>query len=255
MSRGCYLSTIFLGTILVDLVVLLLTYLIPLSFNLWQYILAFILMIVPSSEVVISLLNWFIAKVTPVSFIPKMDYSKGIPESERTIVVIPAILGNSKSAIDLLKKLEIYYLANRDKNIFFALLGDLCDSNNESETQDNAINEEGIKFVNKLNKKYAKDGEDRFFFFNKRELYNESEKVYMGYERKRGKLMEFMALIRGSEETTYNIISSDIDSLKSAKYIITLDSDTFLPIGSAKKLLSAMSHVLNNPYIENNSLY
>lgn len=254
MSRGCYLSTIFLGTILVDLVVLLLTYLIPLSFNLWQYILAFILMIVPSSEVVISLLNWFIAKVTPVSFIPKMDYSKGIPESERTIVVIPAILGNSKSAIDLLKKLEIYYLANRDKNIFFALLGDLCDSNNESETQDNAINEEGIKFVNKLNKKYAKDGEDRFFFFNRKRLYNESEKVYMGYERKRGKLMEFMALIRGSEETTYNIISSDIDSLKSAKYIITLDSDTFLPIGSAKKLISAMSHVLNNPYIENNSV-
>ena len=68
----------------------------------------------------------------------------------------------------------------------------------------------------------------------------------MGYERKRGKLMEFMALIRGSEKTTYNIISSDIESLKSAKYLITLDSDTFLPIGSAKKLISAMSHVLNN---------
>ena len=72
----------------------------------------------------------------------------------------------------------------------------------------------------------------------------------MGYERKRGKLMEFMALIRGSEKTTYNIISSDIESLKSAKYIITLDSDTFLPIGSAKNLIGAMGHILNTPYIE-----
>ncbi|MDZ4957419.1 hypothetical protein GNF51_16930, partial [Clostridium perfringens] len=71
------------------------------------------------------------------------------------------------------------------------------------------------------------------------------------YERKRGKLMEFMALIRGSNKTTYNIISGNIDSLKSAKYIITLDSDTFLPIGAAKKLLGAMSHTLNTPYIEN----
>lgn len=250
MSKATYLSTIFLGTILIDLVVLLLTYLIPLNFSIGQYILAFILMIIPSSEVVISLLNWFIAKVTPVSFIPKMDYSEGVPDSERTIVVIPAILSNSKNVIELLKKLEIYYLANRDKNIFFALLGDLSDSSNENEPQDKAINDEGIRFVNKLNKKYVKDEEDRFFFLNRKRLYNDSEGVYMGYERKRGKLMEFMALIRGSEKTTYNIISSDIESLKSAKYIITLDSDTFLPIGSAKKLIGAMGHILNTPYIE-----
>ncbi|MDU2680407.1 MULTISPECIES: GH36-type glycosyl hydrolase domain-containing protein [Clostridium] len=250
MSKATYLSTIFLGTILIDLVVLLLTYLIPLNFSIGQYILAFILMIIPSSEVVISLLNWFIAKVTPVSFIPRMDYSEGVPDSERTIVVIPAILSNSKNVIELLKKLEIYYLANRDKNIFFALLGDLSDSSNENEPQDKAINDEGIRFVNKLNKKYVKDEEDRFFFLNRKRLYNDSEGVYMGYERKRGKLMEFMALIRGSEKTTYNIISSDIESLKSAKYIITLDSDTFLPIGSAKKLIGAMGHILNTPYIE-----
>jgi cyclic beta-1,2-glucan synthetase len=251
ISRATYLSTIFFGTMLVDLVVLLLTYLIPLNFNIGQYILAFILMIIPSSEVVISLFNWFIAKVTPVSFIPKMNYSKGVPESQRTIVVIPAILSSGKGAVELLKKLEIYYLANRDKNIFFALLGDLCDSNNESEPLDKSINDEAIKFTKELNKKYSIDGEDRFFFFNRKRLYNKAEGVFMGYERKRGKLMEFMALVRGSEETTYNVLSSKIDSLKSAKYIITLDSDTFLPIGAAKKLIGAMSHILNTPCTEN----
>ena len=76
----------------------------------------------------------------------------------------------------------------------------------------------------------------------------------MGYERKRGKLMEFMALIKGIKKTSYNIISSNIEVLRDAKYIITLDSDTFLPIGSANKMISAMSHILNRPYIEGNSV-
>ncbi len=250
-----YILSIILGTILVDLVILLLTYFIPLSFSLGQYIFAFILMLIPSSEVVISLYNWFIAKITKVSFIPKMDYSKGIPEEDKTIVVIPCIFSNGSDVINLLKRLEVYYLANRDKNIYFALLGDLFDSNNENEDIDKDINEEGLRFINKLNEKYSKeDSNTRFFFLNRKRLFNPSEGIYMGYERKRGKLMEFMALIKGNKKTSYNIISSNIEVLRDAKYIITLDSDTFLPIGSANKMISAMSHILNRPYIEGNSV-
>lgn len=250
MSEFSYLSFIFLGTIIINLAILVLTYLIPLNFTTGQYILAFVLMIIPSSEVVISLLNWFVAKEFPVGFIPKMDYTKEIPESERTIVVIPSILGSGKAVVELVKKLEIYYLANRDKNIFFALLGDFNDSENENEDLDKSINDEGIKAVKRLNQKYSKNQQDIFYFLNRKRVYNMSEGVYMGYERKRGKLMEFMALIRGNNKTTYNVISSDIGLLKYAKYIITLDSDTFLPIGSAKKLIGAMGHVLNKPYVE-----
>lgn len=250
LSETSYILAILIGTVLLDLLILLITYLVPLSFTTNQYILAFILMLIPSSEVVISLYNWFIAKVTEVSFIPKMDYSKGVPYEDKTIVVIPAILSNPKEAVTLLKRLEIYYLANRDKNIFFALLGDLYDSKNQEENDDKLINDEALKVVNELNLKYANEDTPRFYFFNRQRLYNPKEEIFMGYERKRGKLMEFMALIKGDKETSYNVISSDTQNIKDIKYMITLDSDTLLPIGSAKKLISAMSHVLNRPKVE-----
>ena len=250
LSETSYILSILIGTVLLDLLILLITYLVPLSFTTTQYILAFILMLIPSSEVVISLYNWFIAKVTEVSFIPKMDYSKGVPYEDKTIVVIPAILSNPKEAVTLLKRLEIYYLANRDKNIFFALLGDLYDSKNQEENGDKLINDEALKVVNELNLKYANGDTPRFYFLNRQRLYNSKDEIFMGYERKRGKLMEFMALIKGDKETSYNVISSDIENIKDIKYMITLDSDTFLPIGSAKKLISAMSHVLNRPKVE-----
>ena len=250
-----YILSIVFGTILVDLGILILTYFIPFGFSMGQYIFAFTLMLIPSSEVVISLYNWFIAKVVRVSFIPKMDYSNGVPKEDKTIVVIPAIFSNKSDVNNLMKKLEIYHLANRDENIYFALLGDLFDIQNEVEDIDKIINREGLKLVKNLNEKYSKEASDtKFFFLNRKRSYNSSERVYMGYERKRGKLMEFMALIKGNKETSYNVVSSNIEVLKDAKYIITLDSDTFLPIGSANKMISAMSHILNKPYIEGNKI-
>ena len=254
-SRIQQTSYIVSIAILVSLLILILTYFIPLKFSISQYIIAFIIMVIPASEVVISLYNWFVAKITPVSFIPKMDFSKGIPNEYKTIVVIPAILSSSRDVIKLMKKLEVYYLANRDENIYFALLGDLFDSVNEKEDVDKAINDEGLNQAKKLNSKYSKDNSNpRFFFLNRRRLFNPSEELYMGYERKRGKLMEFMALLQGDRINSYNVISNDLDILMDAKYIITLDSDTFLPIGSAKKLISAMSHILNKPYVKDNKI-
>ena len=248
-SEGKYVLSIIFGTIAVELITLLLTTFLPLQFSIYQYILAFILMLVPSSEIVIALYNWFIAKVTKVSFIPKMDYTNGIPKEDKTIVVIPSIIGNVKDLQALIKKIEVYYLGNRDKNIYFALLADLADSKYEIEDKDELINIEGKKLIDNLNNKYSKEN-NQFFFLNRKRLLNNSEGIYMGYERKRGKLMEFIALLKGDKNTSYNVISSNINDLKDAKYIITLDSDTFLPVGSASRLISAMSHILNRPYIK-----
>ena len=71
----------------------------------------------------------------------------------------------------------------------------------------------------------------------------------MGRERKRGKIEEFINLLR-DDVNTYNVLSSDIKELKKAKYIITLDEDTVLPMESAKKLIGKMSHILNIPIIK-----
>ena len=76
----------------------------------------------------------------------------------------------------------------------------------------------------------------------------------MGRERKRGKLLEFMSLLRGYSDNTFDVISSPIDVMKDAKYIITLDEDTFMPRETVYKLVGAMSHVLNVPYVNENNV-
>lgn len=244
----CVISLITLGLVTA---ILILNYIIGTRFNTAQYVVAVFIMLIPASEVAIALTNWNIMKVVPPAYVPRLDYSKEIPKEDKTIVVIPCLLSSSQRTKELIKQLEIYYLANRDKNIYFAILGDFKDSKNEFEDFDKEIDKEGSSITQELNKKYFKDEEEHFFYLNRRRIFNDREKVYMGYERKRGKIIEFIKLLKGDTDTSFSTISSDISVLKNAKYIITLDADTVLPIGVAKSLIGAMSHVLNVPCVEN----
>lgn len=146
--------------------------------------------------------------------------------------------------------MEVYYLANMEKNLYFALLGDFRDSISEHDCDDEKIINAALNDINVLNQRYKRDGGDIFYFLSRFRQYNDKQNTWLGWERKRGKLMEFNALIRGSKNTSYNVISSSIQHIKNAKYVITLDADTALPRDSAKKLVGAMSHILNKPYIE-----
>ena len=44
------------------------------------------------------------------------------------MVVVPTLLLSESNCASLLKDLEIRYLANRDRNLFFALLTDFADA-------------------------------------------------------------------------------------------------------------------------------
>ncbi len=69
----------------------------------------------------------------------------------------------------------------------------------------------------------------------------------MGYERKRGKLEQFNALLRGEAKTAFSDIVGDPSLLSSIKYVITLDTDTQLPRDTARTLIGNMAHPLNRP--------
>lgn len=208
-----------------------------------------VLLLVPCSEIIISILNWSINNLSNQRFIPKLELNNGILDDQKTIVIVPTIINNTKRVIELIENLEVYYLANKEKNLFFALLADFRDSNNEFEIEDQDINKEALKKISELNKKYVDGKDDIFFFLNRIRKYNKKEKKYIGWERKRGKIMEFLSLLKG-ENTSYNIISGDLKILLKAKYIITLDADTILPRDTAKKLIGAMSHILNEPVMD-----
>ncbi len=195
------------------------------------------------SDVGIYLINYLFTKVYPVSLLPRLEFKEGIPGEAYTMVIIPALLADEKGAKELIGKMEVYYLANKDDNLLFALVGDYVDSKKEEEKKDKRISETALNGIKKLNKSYGKD-KDIFYYFHRKRSFNKKQNKWMGWERKRGAIIEVNNLLRGKENSFF-IKSGDMEHLKGLKYIITIDSDTNLKMNSAKKLIGIMMHPLN----------
>ncbi len=217
--------------------------------NLIITIITSILAIIPISEIYIQILNYSLGKIVKPKLLPKLALAEGVPNEIATMVVIPTIINNKEKVIELFKKLEVYYLANKEENIYFSLLGDCTSSNNEKEDFDEEIIEQGKAEAKKLNEKYAKQGKEKFYFLYRNRVWNPGEKCYLGWERKRGMLCQFnQYLLTGENKFRVNTIKQKLN----IKYVITLDSDTNLVLGTAKELIGAMAHILNKPVLDNN---
>ncbi len=215
-------------------------------------VLAGIAVLLPSLEIAISTVNFIACKLTKPAMFPKMDFKDGIPDTMRTFVVVPTLLSDEKTVVENFKNLEGQYLRNREKNLLFAVIGAYRDSNNDPNTGNEGIIRSALETVAALNGKYAKDGKDIFYFFHRKSLYNQSNNKWFGWERKRGALLEFNDLLLGSDPTSFVSSScSNPESLHIA-YIITLDGDTILPFGMAKKMVETMAHPLNKPVVDKN---
>lgn len=183
--------------------------------------------------------NRIVCRLLPPSFLPKLELGDDIPEEYKTIVVIPAIFSCAERVRELIEKLEIHYLSNRNKNLYFAILGDFFDAETQNTSKDNEIITTGINGIKKLNKKY---GEDRFFYFFRSRVWNDKERVWMGWERKRGKLIEFNRFLLNDGETSYFVKEGNLEVLRDIRYVITVDADTILPRDSARKLIGTIAH-------------
>ena len=207
-------------------------------------LLIFLAIIFPVSSIAISLLNWVFTSTLTPSFLPKLELREGIPESYRTMVVIPTLLPSVPRVRELLEQLEVYYLANQSSNLHFALLGDFIDAKSAEESADEEIILAAKQGIRSLNEKY---GDKCFYFFHRARLWNPAEGVWMGWERKRGKIIEFNRLLRQTESTSYSIQIGELSVLNSVRYVITLDADTQLPRGTAKELIGTIAHPLQAP--------
>ncbi|MCB8816548.1 GH36-type glycosyl hydrolase domain-containing protein [Desulfosporosinus shakirovi] len=210
------------------------------------YIPLVIALLIWASSIVIPLVNWMASELFRPSFLPKFELREGIPQRLRTMVAIPTLLTNVDRVIELVSEIEVYYLANRDENLYFALLGDFADAATESVPEDKEIVSAAVSAIEKLNSKY---GNNRFYFFQRRRLFNKSEGVWMGWERKRGKLVEFNRLLRQEGTTSYDIQIGELSILSTIRYVITLDADTQLPRGIAKRLIGTIAHPLHSPQL------
>ncbi|HWQ44942.1 MAG TPA: hypothetical protein VN373_04670, partial [Methanosarcina barkeri] len=215
-----------------------------------NYLIAVLAVLLPATEISVNIINWIICKSLAPALIPRLELKNGIPENLSTFVVIPALLPDLKRIEELLKKLESHYLSNRENNLYFALIGAFKDSTEPAINDDEKIVKAALTGIRELNRKYADQGKEKFFFFHRKSRYNKANNKWIGWERKRGALLEFNDLVLGSKNTSFLNSSSSTPPFSNIKYVITLDSDTLLPIGTARKLIGAMAHPLNTPVID-----
>jgi cyclic beta-1,2-glucan synthetase len=198
----------------------------------------------PLGELSIQIVNALVISLLPPDLLPKMDFRKGIPRADATLVVVPMMLTNLEVVRQEVEKLEVRYLANPEENLFFSLFSDFTDSPEPAASTDTALLEAAREGIHQLNVRYP--GE-RFLLFHRQRIWSESEQRWIGRERKRGKIEDLNTLLVGQGQEEIRVAGS---LPRPIRYVITLDADTRLPVTSARRLVETIAHPLNRVEID-----
>ncbi|MGA8151981.1 MAG: glucoamylase family protein [Terriglobales bacterium] len=204
--------------------------------------------LLPSSQSAVQIMNYLATTLLPTEILPKLDFSTGLPDDCVTLVAIPAVLLNEKQVNKLAEDLEVRFLGNHDPNLHFALLTDLPDSP-VAPREDSTLVDLCSDLIRRLQDKYAGQGMGSFLLLHRRRIYNPREQLWMGWERKRGKLMDLNNLLRGREDN-FPRKTGNLSILPRVRFVITLDSDTELPRGAARRMVGALAHPLNQAILD-----
>ncbi len=207
-----------------------------------------LVLLLPSSQSAVEVMNYLVTSLLPPRILPKLDFQDGIPDDCLTMVVVPTLLLNEKQVRRLVNDLEVRYVGNMSANLHFALLTDLPDSASRPSEDDPLVYLCG-ELIRGLNDKYRGNGAGTFAMFHRHRVYNPRESVWMGWERKRGKLLDFNKLILGDYDS-FPYKAGDRSILPRVRYVLTLDSDTELPRGTAHRLIGALAHPLCQAIID-----
>ncbi|HEU4454339.1 MAG TPA: glucoamylase family protein [Longimicrobium sp.] len=161
--------------------------------------------------------------------------------------MIPTLFADVEAVHEALDNLEVQFLANREAHLHFAVLSDFTDAPAETLPGDGEVAAAAADGVRALNARYAGGAEDAFYLFLRPRRWTAREGVWMGWERKRGKLADFNRFARGGAEGAFSTVVGDVAALRGVRYVITLDADTVLPPGTAARLVGALAHPLNRP--------
>lgn len=209
-----------------------------------------LLLVLPASQCAVDLVNNTITAILDPHPLPKLDFRKGIPAEFTTLVTVPTLLLNEEQVRGLVTDLEVRYLANRDPHLHFALLTDLPDAVARPHDRDShPLVELAVRLIDDLNAKYAPRGQGYFLLLHRHRVFNRRQGVWMGWERKRGKLLDLNKLLVGDFDA-FPIKAGRLEALSQVRYVLTLDSDTQLPRGSAAKMVGAIAHPLNQAVID-----
>ena len=209
---------------------------------------------IPASNLATSLINHLLTTALPPHTLPKLDFKEGIPADARTFVVIPILLSDEAQLRETLEQLEVRYLANPDPHLHYALLSDFPDAAAADLPGEANLLRQAESGIAALNTRYGRA--DGFYLFHRRRRFNPAEGahggVWMGWERKRGKLLTFNRLLLGTGGSDFTTRIGDPEVWPDVRYVITLDADTQLPPGAAARLVGTLHHPLNRAELDAN---
>jgi cyclic beta-1,2-glucan synthetase len=204
----------------------------------------------PALDAGIALVNRGVTRGFRAIPLPALELKGGVPQKLRTLVAVPVLLSRLDEVEAHIEKLEIHHLSSPEGHLHFALLSDWLDAAGEDDEGDQALLEAAQAGVARLNRKYGPaPGGDRFLLFHRRRTWSDSERCWMGWERKRGKLHELNRLLRGADDTTFIRLDGQVLP-QGVRYVITLDADTKLPRDTVRRLIGKMAHPLNRPHFD-----
>ncbi|MHB8762918.1 MAG: GH36-type glycosyl hydrolase domain-containing protein, partial [Deferrisomatales bacterium] len=239
-----------IGSLAAGLWLLALAYAVSRGGSAWQVAAVALLTSVPAVTIAVALVNWLLTLSLPPRVLPKLDFRDGIPEDCRTLIVVPALFRDGHDVDALFEQLELHYLSNPDPQLGFAVLADFADAPRAHLVGDGPIVERAKAALEALNRRYGRDRPGPFYLFLRERRWNPSEGVWMGWERKRGKLEEFNRLLLGGAPTSFTVQAGDLSVLPEIRYVLTADADTGLPRGSAARLVGTLAHPLNRPHVD-----
>ncbi len=203
------------------------------------------LTLIPATIVSMTVVNWIFTLSTPPRLLPKLDFEKGIPKDCATAVVMPVIVGSEAEARALVDRLEMHRLMNPDPSLRFVLLSDHTDAATETTPQDRAIEQTLINAIRRLNAEHGADGHAPFHLLHRLREHNPQERRWMAWERKRGKLQQFNAFVLSGDKSAFAIEEGDSERLRGIRFVVTVDADTVLPMGSVNRLAGVLGHPMN----------
>ena len=214
-----------------------------------RLVLLALLGLVPSIDAAIALVNRAVTRGLGATTLPGLALREGVPSHLRTMIVVPTLLTTRAAIEEHIERLEIHYLASPEAELYFAMLSDWTDAAAEHTAGDAAVLDIAAEGIARLNRLHGPaPAGDRFVLLHRRRVWSSGQDLWMGWERKRGKLHELNRLLRGALDTTFMDVGGLRPSIPSdIRYVITLDADTRLPRDAARRLVGKMAHALNRP--------
>ncbi|HEX5685884.1 MAG TPA: glucoamylase family protein [Ideonella sp.] len=218
----------------------------------WLIGLAAVLMLLPVSEAVIAVVNRLISESVRPQHRPRLTLAGGVPPGHRVMVVIPALLTDSASIRGLARRLRLHHLANPERHAQFALLSDDLDADTAQRAGDAALLDSAIEQIDVLNASHPADpgAPPRFILLHRERRHSLSERRWIGWERKRGKLEQLIAALADGDSAAFVDLGEASRIAPNTRYIVTLDSDTQLPPGRLRDLVGVAAHPYNQPRLD-----